>query len=434
MFRTLTAETWPLPRVTKSRSSCREIAAVFQGSPAEAIGLMPGWLILQIDGDAPTDHALLRSKRNGIDHITFQNPETDEIWSIPAGTWPHGIKVIPCVNDRLIADIKSASADFQALHAIWNHGDWADFARLRDAFESAVLPLGASLFGRFVNPARRQDRIFTSDDIGNMILLALSYKALGLDDLAQKAIETAEHHREKQGIERMPSQYFGLIWFIEILIKLGIGATDEALEMAETAVAGYPELNGLRRLYASVANREGLILWSPLLGKSFPFDYRLPQHDPFGTWPDGPPMSLPNTLGTLQDGQFLLVYCLGEYRTNGPFQQELENLIALHQLAPDRIADVHVITAYDQDPDGSFWRDSNQIEDQLKSASVPFRVLFDATDAAVAQLKVDAFPSLYILNRDGIVLSVEGLAEEDGYWQAIGRDQDPAFLQSDPAS
>lgn len=395
---------------------------------------MPGWLILQIDGQAPTDDALSRSKRNGINVVTFQNPETDEIWSIPAGSWPHGIKIIPCVNDRLIADIKSGNADFQALHAIWNHGDWGEFAKLKDAFEMAVLPLWANLLGRFMDPAHRQARIFASGDINNLVLLALSYKAQRLDDLARQAIDAAEQHRESQGIDRMPSQHFGLIWFIDTLIKLGIGATEEALEMAETAVAGYPELNGLRRLYASVANREGLILWSPLLGKEFPFEYRLPQHDSFGTWSDGPPVSLPDTLGRLQDEQFLLVYCLGDYRTNGPFQQELENLIALYQLAPDKIADVHVITAYDKDPADSFWYDKNQIEDQLKSAGVPFRVLTDVTNSVITQMGVDAFPSLFILNRDGIVLSVEGLTEEDGYWQALGRNKDPAFLQSDPVT
>lgn len=395
---------------------------------------MPGWLILQIDGQPPTDEALSQSKQNGIKTVTVQNPETDEIWSIPAGAWPHGLKIIPCVNSRLITDIKSGAVDFQSLHAIWNHGDWGEFAKLKDAFEIALLPLGPSLFGRFMSPESRQARIFASDDFNNLVLLALSYKALGMDDLARKAIETAEHHREAQGIDRMPSQYFGLIWFIDTLIKLGIGATEEALEMSETAVAGYPELNGLRRLYASIANREGLILWSPLLGKPFPFEYRLPQHDPFGTWPDGPPVSLPDTLGNLQDDQFLLIYSLGEYRTNGPFQQELENLIALYRLAPEKISDVHIITGYNKPPEDSFWYDKNQIEDRLKAAGVPCRVLVDATDSFITQLNVNAFPSLYFLNRDGIVLTVEGLAEEDGYWQAIGRNQDPAFFQTDPAS
>ncbi|AZV79486.1 hypothetical protein EBB79_17500 [Parasedimentitalea marina] len=393
---------------------------------------MPGWLILQIDGLAPSDDALARSKRDGINMVAFQNPETEEIWSIPAGTWPHGIKVIPCVNDGLITDVKSSNADFQALHAIWNHGDWVEFAKLKDAFETAVLPLWANLIGRFMDSAHRQARIFASEDINNLVLLALSYKALGQDDLARQAIDTAEYNREKQGMHRMPSQYFGLIWFIDVLMKLGIGASEEALEMAETAVAGYPELNGLRRLYASVSNREGLIFWSPLLGKPFPYAYRLPQHDPFATWPDGPPVSLPDTLETLQKGQFLLVYCLGEYRTNGPFQQELENLIALYQLDPDKIADVHVITAYNKDPENSFWWDKNQVEAQLKSTGVPYRVLSDPQDSATAQLKVEAYPTLYILNHEGIVLSVEGLAEEDGYWQAIGRNQDPAFFQDDP--
>jgi len=126
------------------------------------------------------------------------------------------------------------------------------------------------------------------------------------------------------------------------------------------------------------------------------------------------------------------VYCLGEYRTNGPFQQELENLIALYQLDPDKIADVHVITAYNKDPEDSFWLDKNQVEAQLKSTGVPYRVLSDPQDSATAQLKVEAYPTLYILNHEGIVLSVEGLVEEDGYWQAIGRNQDPAFFQDDP--
>ena len=395
---------------------------------------MPGWLILQIDGQAPTDDAMSRSKQNGINTVTVQDPSTDEIWSIPAGPWPHGIKVIPSVNDQLITDIKSGSVNLYMLHAIWNHGDWGEFAKLKDAFEISLLPLVPSLFGRFMKPERRQAQIFASDDYNNLVLLALSYKALGMDGLARMAIDTAEQRREEQGIDRMPSQYFGLIWFIDTLMKLGIGATEEALEMSETAVAGYPELNGLRRLYASIANREGLILWSPLLGKPFPCDYRLPQHDPFGTWPDGPPVALPEALNNLQDDQFLLVYCLGEYRTNGPFRQELENLIALYQLAPDKIADVHIITGYNKPPEDSHWYDKNQIEDQLKSAGVPCRVLVDDTDSVITQLNVNAFPSLYILNRNGIVLTVEGLAEEDGYWQAIGRNQDPAFFQTDPES
>lgn len=73
------------------------------------------------------------------------------------------------------------------------------------------------------------------------------------------------------------------------------------------------------------------------------------------------------------------------------------------------------------------WRDQNQIEEDILKTDLNYQIGFDEHDDLADALDLEWAPSVYILDHQGIVLSVESLADEKGFWQAMRHRSDPDF-------
>jgi hypothetical protein len=335
--------------------------------------------------------------------------------------------VFPGFNDGLIQSIRDGNIGFSTLHSLWAEGHWHGFAALVDAFESHLLPPGARLLSAFNGAKAKHQKRLGSKDHASMQFLALGYLAQGNKDHAADFLNAARAEYERQGQQPMPSAYFALGLFIETILAYNSGNVPQAKELAGFAVQHYADMPVVCETFSEICRLRPVIGWSPLLQKPFPVNYSLPRTDPFGTFTrSGGQTSLRSTLDSMTPDQLLFVYLLGPYRTNGPYQEELIGLRSLFAGFPDRIAGVHLITA--RQNGSEIWETRNQIEEAIIGTGLNYEVCTDADDAVGAALGVESFPSLCILGRDGMVLSTGLLAWEDGFWQALARKDDPAFL------
>lgn len=278
--------------------------------------------------------------------------------------------------------------------------------------------MGQRFWDILVSASARQKRILASKDITHLHLLALAYFAQGKRDLALAAQQAVQAHITPQG-QNMPSQYFGLNLFLDALQAFAKGDAAKAMTLTEQGSLEFPDQIGLTRFFAAISAQSGISVVSRHLGRPFPLAYRLPCLDPFQQWPSGGEVVLTDTLSQMHPDQMLLVYALGPYRTNGPFQEELRGLIPLYAHAPDRIPAIHLITSHEDRP--SDWPGRNQIEDQARAMGLPLRVLHDQTGSVEQALRLTGSPSLFVLDHKGTLLATEAMADEDGYWLALQR-------------
>ncbi|PTX55582.1 hypothetical protein C8N43_0221 [Litoreibacter ponti] len=417
-MRALQETSWPQNLRDKAMRQDQRVLTVWPGSPAEALGIKPGWHLLQIDMEPPSPAKIRAARGNGVNGMAFLDPDSGAIHTLEAGPWPFGLHLIPRVNDGLIEGIRSRNYDVAALNTLWSQGNWKDFEALRAPLEDAALPKGLPFFSkRPKDPDALTRKIGTLDVPDLQLFLALSHLAGGDVAGCDFYLRARRDARERMGLQDDLLDHDALELFMDALILWNRGRREEAKTVAGQMLATAPRNKGAIALYCQLMGSDPLRYWPPEMREPFPINYALPQHDPFGQWPEGGTVRLEDTIAAMAPGQLHLVYSLSWYRTNGPMQWEFETLIPLYQMDPDRIASIDLITAIDNP--NSHWIDKNQIEDRARAAGLPVRVLFDQPDHVAEDLGCIEAPQLYLLDHKGRVLSMEKLANEEGYWQAL---------------
>lgn len=423
-MRELTHQNWPSSLTDKLVKSAMVVAMVAPGSPAEHMGISPGWEVLQLNGAPPTFEGISAARRRPLRDVHFRDPATGNILGLGPGAFPLGLKVIPMVTAEFKDALAARAVPQKALHAMWNLGNWKDFAGLVPALESALLPFGTKILGRFASARVRADKIMAADNYVLLQFLSLGYLAQGDASRAITLLEQAAAAHLRMGDTPQPNQHWGLGVFIRALAAFAEGDAATALRLADEGALHYGhDCRGLLRLYGQLSGRGDLVSVHKGINQPFAGDYSLPQSDPFQQWPSpGTPVALQASLAAMQPGQLLCIYALGPYRTNGPMQDEMAGLMALHAHDPGRFAAIHLITAHDLPP--GHWRANNQIEDQARALGLPISVLFDADDSFGAARMLDSFPTLYVLDHHGILRATEPMADEDAWWLALARTVD----------
>lgn len=400
--------------------SALQICTVQPGSPAEALGIRAGWEILRLNGEIPELDQLNIARRTGMRSMMLYDPPSDRAIEIGESAFPLGMKLIPKINEKFVAKFQKGRVTFQELHRLWNLGNWTHFAHLHDAFENALLPAHMRLFGRLFPNHLLWKNILAASDWGTQQFLALSLLAKGDGERALALIMQAEKTRQSGHQAAVPTPYLALNCFIESLAAYQKGDKQLAAEIAEDGAYAYgAECNGLLRLFGEMSGKGQMVSVSERLGKPFPVDYTLEQNDPLRIWPAKSSHSLKHALANTQEGQICLVYTLNGYRTNGPFHEEIDSLIALYRHDPKRISEIHVVTSQPGAPASAMqWA---PIEQQAFECGLPIRVLIDPKNKVVEMLGQDSFPGLHILDKNGVVVGTELCAEEDGYWLSLAR-------------
>ena len=422
---------WPQSLLSEAANSAWTVSNVYPDSPAEALGLQEGWQLMHINGEAPRKDSVEAARMGGAASLVFHTGEGCDVAELRDGLWPNGIKLSPGINAALKNSVRSGEVDPMILHQIWSEDVWQSFADLVPDFEMALLPIASRLTAPFTSKAKKHAKRLNSGNCIYQQLLALAYLAADRQDEAGEMLAAAAKSYEAKGQPPMPSSYFALDLFVECLLNYHGGNVPKAKELAQFAVQNYAELPAICDLYSAVCRERAVMAWGPTLQKPFPIRYRLPRTDVHGTFDaPGQMCDLDQTLSQMKPGQLLLVYALGPYRMNGPFQAELVGLRSLYARFPERFAGVHVIS---ERPDPSeYWQDASQIEDAIAEGDMPYQVAQDLDGILQETLQFEACPSLYVLNSDGIVLANGSLSRELAFWQALQRGADPEFLAAVP--
>ena len=119
---------WPEAHVRQKCKTAYFVSSVYPLSPAGALGLKPGWLLLQVGTHTHIDEAVIDDARiNGITQLVFQAPERPTVTIVTGTTWPAGMVVIPTLTAELRRAIRAGQFDLFMLDRIWGEGQWRAF-------------------------------------------------------------------------------------------------------------------------------------------------------------------------------------------------------------------------------------------------------------------------------------------------------------------
>lgn len=417
---------WPDALIRQKRKSAYFVSSVYPFSPAGALGLKPGWLLLQVSAHAHIDEAVIDDARiNGITQLIFQAPDRPTVTVLKGTTWPTGMVVIPTLTPEVRNAIRSGHFDLFMLDRIWGEGQWRAFGDLRDDV----------IFG-LLSPLKRGFLRWTGQDGFDLALhspdyLGLSYLALcalAQDSLAQAtaALDASDRAHAHDGTPPMPASFFALSHFIRAQVAYKRGKLRDAKEQITRAVANAPDIHLISEKNSEFCQQPPIMAWSKWMQKRFPVDYVLPRKDALETL-DAPHQfcALRPALDTMHVGQILYVMVMGPYRQNAPYFRELIGLLGLHQHDPGHIAAVHLLT--ERSDAQTSWQHNAHIEQAVLDRHIPLQIGFDKAATLAQSLNVTGFPTVFALDKNGIVLSVDKLDWERGYWTALDRRSNPKF-------
>ncbi len=421
-----TETVWPEPLVRQKRKSAYFVSSVYPHSPAGALGLKPGWLLLQVSAHAHITEAVIDDARiNGITHLVFQAPDRQSVTVVTGTTWPAGMVVIPTLTPALRRSIRAGQFDLYMLDRIWGEGQWRAFGDLHeDVLTGLLRPVKRRLLQWMGHDTF--DLALQSSNYLGLTYLALCALAQDNPTQAMAALNAADHAHMRDGTPPMPTSFFALSHFIRAQVAYTGGDVRAAKDEITRAVASAPDIHLISEKNSEFCRQPPIMAWSKWMQKRFPLDYVLPRRDALDVF-DAPHQfcALRPALADMHVGQILYVMVMGPYRRNGPYLRELVGLLGLHQHDPSHIAAVHVLTqeSQTQPPEGH----NAHIEQTFVERDINFQIGLDSTSTLAQTLNVSGFPTVFSLDKNGIVLSVDKLAWERGYWTALDRRSNPKF-------
>jgi hypothetical protein len=201
------------------------------------------------------------------------------------------------------------------------------------------------------------------------------------------------------------------------------GDKDSAEKYLYDAKDRFRSSQRIEEAYKERVGRE-LIIPDVWTRKEFPHFYKLKNITPW--LKNKPPeiTGLRETLEKMQEQQIFLVCLLAGWRTNGPYVRFLKRYAALKKRLPAFVAGMHVITHMPEyEPDRL---DEAQSERELlEHLGIPFDVLLDPDEKLANDLDINAAPSIFALNRQGVILG-QFTYDESGLWSILARLSAPA--------
>lgn len=409
---------WTTEVVQRHAMHAQRIVEVFPTSPAEALGIRTGWLAVLAGDVAPTSLVLNDLRLNGANGFVFYDPEKQQTWHLEGGSWPFGLLMTPVDTEGFRARIAVDSSVSDDLLEAFGRGEVDTFARLIPAFREAMQPTSSALFGPLMSQARQDKAIAKSGSIYFLAFLSFAY--LSSDD-----IDRATYFRnacldaiDSSKITSFSLRFTALLDHIGGKLAYTEGDTEQAIAFAERAMMDAPQYAILRDTFATWTDSPPLIHRPRWVGDEVPIRYHLPQHDPFGFWPEGPEVALDDALAKMDEDQLMVLILLPNYRANYYYNVDIGTLAALYRYDPQRIAAVHVIASGDT----PVMEDQRiQVETSARDNGVPLQFLWNEGNDVTDPLDLYRSPTTLVLNAEGTVLANGLLSDESAYWQAIER-------------
>lgn len=293
-----------------------------------------------------------------------------------------------------------ATDGHEPLFELWRQGAWDILERLALRVMSAGNSLGQGLFSRLMGTSKPK----SSNDPATLFYGACLVETGRGDEGFPYVVDYKKNYANN-----WPETYLAIATAYAGLQRLQAGKRELGLQLLEDSY----KLEPLKKVRRALEKTKGAAPDARQLYKR-PFPrYRLDQ-------PDGRPgAELEATTAAMDDSQILLIVLLGGFRGNPRYNAFMMRYLNYAAHLSDFIVGCHVATTV-KDRTGDHRPDWFTGEDLAVAAQLPFMVLEDYRAFVQREAKPTRIPTVYAVNRDGIVLH-EGAGTPADLWNAIGR-------------
>jgi hypothetical protein len=361
---------------------CLQVKKVEPGSLADRILLVPGDLLVSINGQSAgvLSPKLWRTPAKIREYI-FYSPSSRERIELTAPGIDPGFE-LGRTPELIKATYKPENRDPEPLMELWKAASWPALLQLAGAAlqkgsaDTPILPLyGAALY------------------------------ETGQVEEGLKAI--TRYLREF--VRGWTTEYRGVAFFYIGLEKKKAGDLEAAIELLSQAYADV-SIDRLADIVASLGRPRPspAILWT---GKQAPGDYELETIEG-----EEKLVTMSEALLSLGPGCVLLLCLLDGYRGNGPYNQFMGRYRGFVKDFKPFVGLLHVITEIpDRNPERPYYFET---EDQARAEKAPFEVILDPDGEVGAMYGPSGSPFVMAMDSQGRILS-EGEMDGMDMWRAL---------------
>ena len=369
-------------RVDPPLARCLQVKQVEKGSLADKILLIPGDLLVSINGQSAglLSPKLWRSPAKIREYIFFSPSSRERIELTAPGIDP-GFE-LRRTEELIKAAYKPETGDAEPLLELWEAGAWSTLAYLSAAAlqkghrDSPILPLyGAALC-----------------ETGQV----------------QEGMKAVVRYLTKFA-RNWTTEYRGLAFYYLGLEKARAGDLESGAQILTEAFADLP----VDRIAGALANfgkprPTPAVFWA---GKTAPGDYELQTLEG-----EKKTITMSEALLGLKDGQVLLLCLLSSYRANGPYNEFMNRYRTFVRDFKPFLGPLHVITEIkERYPDRPHYFET---EDKMRADSIPFELLFDPQGDLRGLYQPRVSPFVMAIDPRGRILC-EGEMEGVEMWRAV---------------
>lgn len=378
---------------------CLVVERISKYSPLADYGVQPGTLV-QVEEleEGLLDPTLIAKPHGQLTYLFHVNGELIRLRARPALL---GINFARSV-ENIRTYFNPATDGHEPLFELWRQGAWEVLERtaMRSMGAGAGLLGGGSLFSRFVGNAKPK----AVDHPATLFYGAALVEMGRGDEGFPYVLDFKRQFGQKWG-----ETYLAVATAYAGLQRIQADRRELGLQLLEESYKLWP-LRKVKRALESVNGKapETRVLYK----RRFP-DYTLDQ-------PDGRKgASLANTLAAMDDSQILLVVLLGGFRGSDAYNALMMRYMNFAAHFPDFVIGLHAATTV-KDRTTDHHPEWFMGEDLAVQAGLPFIVLEDYRAFVQREAKPVRIPTVYALNREGIVLH-EGDCTSADLWNALGR-------------
>jgi len=394
------------------------LSVVHKGSPADILGIKPGWILMFINGKKYNDEIKIKRKYlgkvMGKHEFTFFDPAEKRVYSVKSKFWPFGMVLTQPAQK--ISEALNGSGDnfnWSDVHGLWKLGLNDQMAELYPVLEE----LCASLDRQPKPGSFPPENVEFGENVYADALAATTFAALsaGQNDRANFLLQqTKKSLKETQSVSG-----FTVAMHYHSTSILAESAGNMAL--AEDAIHSAFERN---KTIPVVNERLEKLTGQPqknhqpnYVGTKLELDYVLRNTDPVGEIPStGQPVAFKDAITGLRKGQLLLVFIMGSYRSNSYYIDDLIAAAPIFKRFPGIVKHIHVVVEsdYTLHPE-----DRQTFEKMVTTNGLKLTILFDQEQTVTSQIDTSGYPSRLFFNDQGIVLCDKPLWDESGIWEAF---------------
>jgi len=410
-------------QLDRARDRGQLVLKVHPHSPAEQLGLVAGWVVLSMERGS-VDEDVIFGAQLDLKHrsFLFADPE-GRVYRSESMQWPFGIVAAPWPGRALAKAIVSADFGWEELTRFWKEGALSVYPPLIRPLERYLSRSKQSFWAALRGRTLPRTELAEHPEYNNLAILALAYAISSNWADAEFYLNASRDSRIRANQASYSTIDMSMDRYTESLIAEAKGEQTRARELAVAAKQLAPDIWEVERRLAALQHRAPEMEVPAWTGGTFPLDYNLPAKDPVGEIRNNiEHVSFSQVIGSLTDGEMLVVLVLGEYRSNYYYNLDLVKLAILNQAFPGTIREVHAITSgtYALDVNHRHWA-----EGLARNHNLPFAILWDEADIVAKTLQPAGYPANFLVDRHARILATERLMEEEGFWKAVQRRATP---------